>query len=87
MLEPPARTSAIPRLALLALTASLSACVWDDDAGVPGDLAVEGVENDDAPWPPGRAWEVGDRPTREIGSEARGYAFAWIRGAVRLSGG
>lgn len=87
MLEPPARTSAIPRLALLALTASLSACARDDDPEVPGEFAVEVVENEDAPWPPGRAWEVGDRPTLEIGSEARGYAFAWIRGAVRLSDG
>lgn len=73
---------------LLAL--SLAACTPDDGAK-PGDArgtaAVDVVENNESGWKAGRGWSVAAQPTLEIGSEAPGYQFAGIRGAVRLSDG
>ncbi len=82
-------TAMIPRLALLALIASVCGCTGDRDAGPgrSGQQEDDVVETEQGAWNASTAWTVGAEPTLEIGSETPGYQFAGIRGAVRLSDG
>ncbi|HEX6861540.1 MAG TPA: hypothetical protein VF414_01930 [Thermoanaerobaculia bacterium] len=88
-LLPHATNTTIKGIVLLSLALSLTACTSDDarPSDSQGASAVDVVENHEAGWKAGREWSAAAQPTLEIGSEERGYQFAGIRGASRLSDG